>query len=298
MNEIGTKMLSVVIVNYNTREELRHCLSSIFDSKQNMAFEVWVVDNNSSDFSAEMVEAEFPFVRLIRNRNNTGFAVANNMAIKQIDSKFMLLLNPDTIVFDEVFDKTTEFMRDRPRVGMVTCKLVKADGTLDLACRRSFPSAFDGFCRATGLSGLFPTSRLFARYNVTYLDEDETNEVNAINGAFMMVRREAIEEVGLLDEDYFMYMEDLDWCYRFKKKGWKIYYLPNSTVVHLKGQAGKKNSSKMIVEFFKSMEMFCKKQYATRQSATGFYLTLIGVRLWRMSTLVRNMLRPGKRVTP
>ena len=290
--------LSIVIVNFNTKEDLTNCLKSIFASKQIIDFEVWLVDNNSSDGSSQLVERMFPNVRLIKNNENAGFSRANNLALKQIENPFVLLLNPDTIVQDHVFDKTIAFLKANDDAGMVSCKLVKADGTLDLACRRSFPSAFDGFCRAVGLSKLFPHSRLFARYNLTYLPEDRVSEVDAVNGAFMMVKQEAIKEVGLLDEDYFMYMEDMDWCFRFKKKSWKIYYAPDSTTVHLKGQAGKKNSSRMIAEFFKSMELFCLKNYSGSKSRVNLLTVLVGINLWRSSTLLRNALRRQKRITP
>ena len=290
--------LSIVIVNFNTKKDFKNCLNSLFHSEQFTHFEVWVVDNNSSDGSSKMVEEEFANVTLIKNDENAGFSRANNLALKQIITPFILLLNPDTIIQDYVFDKTIDFLKSNGDAGMVSCKLVKADGNLDLACRRSFPSAFDGFCRAMGLAKLFPRSHVFARYNLTYLDENQTNEVDAVNGAFMMVKREAVYEVGLLDEDYFMYMEDLDWCYRFKKNGWKIYYVPDSTVIHLKGQAGKINSRIMTHEFFKSMELFCKKNYFNHDSNIRMQLVLLGIRTWRLITLFRNSIRAEKRVTP
>jgi GT2 family glycosyltransferase len=290
--------LAIVIVNSDTREDLRNCLSSIYGSKQNTKFEIWVVDNNSSDHSPEMVQTDFPLVNLIRNRENTGFAKANNLVIRQIKTDFLLLLNPDTIVYDNAFDRTINFLKANDEAGMASCKLVKADGTLDLACRRSFPSAFDGFCRAAGLSRIFPRSRLFARYNLTYLDEDQVNEVDAINGAFMMVRKRAIDDVGLLDQDYFMYIEDLDWCFRFKQKGWKIYYVPTTNVIHLKGQSGKRDSNGMIHEFFKSMETFCKKNYRPYQSHARFWFAILGIKAWKHITLFRNSIRVEKRVTP
>jgi len=296
---MGKKVeLSIVIVNFNTKEDIKNCIKSIFDSKQITNFEVWVVDNNSSDGSSELLEWEFPNVRLIKNNENAGFSKANNLALKQIESPFVLLLNPDTIVQDQVFDKTIEFLKANNDAGMVSCKLVKAGGNLDLACRRSFPSAFDGFCRAVGLSRLFPHSRLFARYNLTYLPEDQMSEVDAVNGAFMMMKQEAIKKVGLLDEDYFMYMEDLDWCFRFKKKGWRIFYLPTPEVIHLKGQSGKKYSQKMIHEFFRSMEIFCRKNYLPNKPYVQFFLTLLGIRLWRFITILQDNLRTEKKVTP
>ena len=290
--------LSVVIVNYNTREDLENCLTSISKSKQNLGYEIWVVDNCSTDGSLEMVKRRFPSVRLIENNSNLGFSKANNVALRQIRSPFILLLNPDTIVHDHVFDRTTDFLKANDDAGMVSCMLVKADGTLDLACRRSFPSPFDGFCRAAGLSKLFPRSKLFARYNLTYLPEDKVSEVDAVNGAFMMVKQEALKEVGFLDEDYFMYIEDLDWCFRFKNRGWKIYYVPDSTTTHIKGQAGKKNSNRMIGEFFKSMELFCLKNYSSRKSRVNLFTVLTGIKIWKSATLLQNALRRQKRVTP
>ena len=290
--------LTVVIVSHQTRADLRRCLRSIFGSTQDVRYEVWVVDNASTDGSAEMVERDFPRVRLVRSEENLGFARANNLVLRQARSEFVLLLNPDTIVHDRAFDEPIAFLRRTPEAGMVTCRLVKADGTLDLACRRSFPNAFDGFSRAVGLAQAFPRSRLFARYNVTYLDENETYEVDAVNGAYMMVRRNAMEQVGLLDEDYFMYMEDLDWCHRFREHGWRIFYHPTTTVVHLKGQSGKQSSGPMIHAFFDSMELFCRKRYAVEQPAWILSATCLGNRTWKQATLLRNALRKEKRVTP
>lgn len=290
--------LSIVIANYNTKDDLENCLLSIYKSEQNISYEVWVVDNNSPDESSEVVERKFPAARLIRNPANLGFSKANNLALKEIKSDFVLLLNPDTIVSDHVFDKTIEFLKKTPEAGMATCKLIKRDGTLDLACRRSFPSSFDGFCRATGLSKLFPKSHLFARYNLTFLDENQVNEVEAINGAFMMVRGVAIRDVGLLDERFFMYMEDLDWCYRFKQKGWKVYYIPEPRVIHLKGSSGKKSSERMIREFFESMKIFCQKNYRPHQYMIHYWFTVAGIKAWKYITLLRNSFNSQKRVTP
>lgn len=290
--------LSVIIVNYNTNRDLRNCLTSIYKSRQQTRFQVWVVDNASSDGSVPMVQELFPQVNLIPSTENLGFAKANNLVLRELGSDFVLLLNPDTVVSDHVFDRTIAFLKDNPDVGMVTCKLVKADGTLDLACRRSLPSLWDGLWRAVGMAKLFPKSRTFARYNLTYLDEDQSNQVEAINGAFMMAKSQAVLEVGLLDDRFFMYGEDLDWCYRFGQQGWKIYYLPSPTVIHLKGQAGKKQSSRMIKELFRAMELYCQKHHESANPFFGRLATVIGIRLWMFSTLLRNAARSQKRVTP
>ena len=290
--------LSVIIVNYNTKDDLRNCLASIYASSQVTKFEIWVVDNHSTDGSSAMVREMFPQVNLIPSTENLGFAKANNLVLREACPDFVLLLNPDTIVSDYAFDETIDFLKRRPDVGMVTCKLVRADGTLDLACRRSLPSPLIGLWRAIGLANLFPKSHVFARYNLTYLDESEANEVEAINGAFMMTRMPAISEIGLLDERFFMYGEDLDWCCRFREKGWKIYYLPAPTVVHLKGQTGKKQSNLMIRQFFRAMELYCRKHYGPDDGLLGHVATVIGIRLWMFTTLLRNAVRSQKRVTP
>ena len=178
---------------------------------------------------------------------------------------------------------------------MVSCKLVLLDGSLDLACRRSFPSLLDGFSRAAGLSKVFPRSRLFSRYNVTYLDENATYEVDAVNGAFMMTRREAVNQVGLLDPDYFMYMEDLDWCFRFRRHGWRIFYFPETEVIHLKGRSGNENSSPMIREFFKSMDLFCIKNYFPDQSLLFNELTIIRNKVVASMPLLPATIPNGKK---
>lgn len=287
--------LSVIIVNHNTVEDLRKCLGSIDAAEHECDHRIWVVDNASTDGSAEMVRAEFPDANLLANEANEGFARANNRAIEASRGEYVLLLNPDTIVSDRAFDRILDFLRRTPDAGMATAKLVKADGTLDLACRRSFPTPFDGLCRSLGLSDLFPDSRIFARYNLRYLDENEIAEVEAINGAFMMVRRAAIEDVGLLDEGYFMYMEDLDWCYRFGQAGWRIYYVPEATVVHLKGRSSRKKAGEMIHAFFTSMEQFCKKIYRPRYNPVTFTATIAGIRVWKWVTLIRNQMRRDDR---
>jgi GT2 family glycosyltransferase len=290
--------LVVIIVNYNSCELLRGCLASISASDEDIGYEVHVVDNQSSDDSCEMVRREFPWFRLVVADANLGFARANNLVLRSTDSDFVLLLNPDTVISGGVFSKCVRFLQDHSDVGMMTCKLVTGDGTLDLACRRSFPSVFDGLCRATGLSSAFPRSRVLARYNLTYLDEHQAAEVDAINGAFMMVRREAIRQVGILDEDYFMYGEDLDWSFRFKKAGWKVAYVPECTVLHFKGGTSDKVSDRMIREFFRSMRLFVIKCYGPEQPRMSTWVTLLGVRLWMQLTIARNGLRVNKRVRP
>jgi len=291
------KDLTVVIVSYNCREVLLDCLASMERSRQDVSYEVHLVDNASTDGTPQAVREGHPWVNLTASRENLGFSKGNNLAMRQSDTPFVLLLNPDTLVGDHCFDHSIAFLKAHPGAGMVSCRLVTGDGSLDLACRRSFPSAWDGFCRAAGLSRRFPGSRLLARYNLTYLDELAPAQVDAVNGAYMMVTRRAIERVGLLDEDYFMYMEDMDWCWRFTQAGFEVHYDPGCTVTHLKGQSSRTQSTKMIRAFFDSMELYCVKN-SHPSPGLSRWLTLAGIRAWKWLTLARNFLRRDKRVRP
>jgi N-acetylglucosaminyl-diphospho-decaprenol L-rhamnosyltransferase len=271
--------LSVIIVNYNTRELLRDCLNSIYAGQGNFSYEVIVVDNASPDDSAAMVEAEFPQTKLIASQINGGFAYANNLGLKEAGfatdgtpqpdaPRYALLLNPDTILPTRSLVDMIDFMDSRPEVGAAGPKLVRLDGSLDMACRRSFPTPEVSFYRMVGLSKLFPNSRRFGRYNMTYVDPDKLLEVDSVVGAFMFVRREAIAQAGLLDESYFMYGEDLDWAYQIKARGWKVFYNPAITVTHVKRAASRK-SSKAQIEFYRAMDIFYRKYYA---ATTPFWL--------------------------
>jgi len=297
-HDVGSGTTSVVIVSYKTRDLLLACVESVYASEGVPEPQIIVVDNASSDGSPKAVRDAFPRCVVIENAENMGFSKANNIGIARATGDYVLLLNPDTVLQPDVLADMTEYMEKHRDVGMATCKLVTGDGSLDLACRRSFPSLWDGFCRAAGLSALFPRSRLFARYNLTYFDESETREVDCINGAFMFVRREAMNDVGLLDEDYFIYSEDVDWCYRFWKKRWKVVYHPTTTTLHLKGQSGNPIARTMIPLNFRSMETFCRKHYFPRLGLVRRLMLLAGLRAWKWLTIARNALRRRKRTRP
>lgn len=290
--------LSIIIVNYNTRDLLLDCLRSIAASSDTFDKQVIVVDNASADGSVDAVRREFPAYTVLASPENLGFSRANNLGLEHATGDYVLLLNPDTVVEPDVFAKTAEYLKAHPDVGMVSCKLVLANGRLDLACRRSFPSLWDGFCRAAGLSALFPKSRLFSRYNMTYLDEDATCEVESIVGAFMFVRRQALDQVGLLDPRFFMYAEDLDWCYRFRQAGWKIVYHPAARTRHFKGQSSSHDSARMIREMFRSQELFYEKHHYPNMGFARRALIRGCLKLWKASTLARNAIRRRKRVRP
>lgn len=285
--------LSVIIVNYDTRDLLRDCLNSVYDSQGKLSFEVHLVDNASSDGSVDMVQSEFPQVRLISSQVNGGFARANNLGLHQagfgVDGdpqpgapRYALLLNPDTVLPPRTLVDMVTFMDDHPEAGAAGPKLVLPDGRLDLACRRAFPTPTVSFYRMVGLSRLFPRSRLFGRYNMTFSDPDRLIEVDSVVGAFMMVRREAIAQAGLLDETYFMYGEDLDWAFQIKANGWKIYYNPAVTVKHVK-RAASRHSPKARVEFYRAMDIFYRKFYAQSTPFWLHSLVVIGINLpWRL----------------
>lgn len=283
--------LGIVIVNYNTRDLLRACLHTVYASQGDFTFEVCVVDNGSTDGSGEMLEAEFPQARRILNPDNRGYPAANNQGLRLLGfpdgahaPRYALLLNPDTELPPDALAKMLAFLDAHPEAGVAGPKLVRQDGSLDLACRRSFPSPEVSFYRFSGLARLFPRSRRFGRYNLTYLDPDEMAEVDAVVGAFMMLRREAIAQVGLLDEGFFMYGEDLDWCYRIKAAGWKVYYNPEVTVLHIKRAASTRNP-RAQVEFWRAMEYFYRKHYAAHTPWPVHVLILAAI--WARTHLER-----------
>ncbi|MBI2303124.1 MAG: glycosyltransferase family 2 protein [Chloroflexi bacterium] len=256
--------LYIVIVSYNVASLLRQCLISLYQSR-GVAPEVWVVDNASQDGSAAMVREEFPQTHLIESATNRGYAWANNLALMELPphpSSYILLLNPDTILPPYALYDMWHFMETNPQVGILGPKLVRPDGSLDLACRRSFPSPAVSFYRMLGLSKRFPQSRRFARYNLTYLNPDQTAAVDSVVGACMMVRGEAIRQVGFLDESFFLYGEDLDWAFRIKAKGWKVVYYPKVTVIHYKGESSRRHRLRATWEFYRAMHIFYRKHYA------------------------------------
>ncbi len=276
--------LGIVIVNYNTRDLLRRCLETVFAS-EGVSFRLCVVDNASTDGSAAMVARDFPQAHLIANEENLGYPAANNQGLRAMgfergqrgEARYALLLNPDTELPPDALAKMTAFLDAHPEAGIAGPRLVRPDGSLDLACRRAFPSPEVSFYRLTGLSRLFPRSRRFGRYNLTYLPEDETAEVDSVVGAYMQVRAEAIEQVGLLDESFFMYGEDLDWAFRVKAAGWKVYYYPEVTVLHVK-RASSRRSGRAQVEFWRAMEVFYRKHYEAQTPRPVHWLIIAAIR--------------------
>jgi GT2 family glycosyltransferase len=257
--------LSIVILNYNTRELLRGCLRSLEQADSGgRSIEVLVVDNASSDGSADMVEAEFPSVTSIRSPRNGGFAYGNNLALARCQGDAVLVLNPDALLPRDGIPRLLERLAAHPEAGIIGPKLLRPDGSMHLACRRSFPTPPTAFYRVSGLSRLFPRSPVFGRYNLTFVDENQAMEVDSVCGACMLLRREVIDRIGLLDERFFMYGEDLDWCMRARDAGWTVRYEPDIVVQHQHGAASRQRPLRTTVHFFRAMDLFYRKHYVRR----------------------------------
>ncbi|MDR3340883.1 MAG: glycosyltransferase family 2 protein [Candidatus Symbiothrix sp.] len=251
--------LSIVIVNYNVRYFLAQCLDSALRAVEGMEAEILVVDNHSSDSSLDYLIPKFPGVKFIENTTNVGFSKANNQAIALSSGEYILLLNPDTIVGENTFANVCRFMDENPRAGAVGVKMLDGYGEFLPESKRGFPSPWNSFCKMMGLSRLFPQSKKFGGYHVRYLSKDQSHEVDVLAGAFMMLRRKAIEKSGLLDESFFMYGEDIDLSYRISRSGYANYYFPEP-IIHYKGESTKKDI-KYVKRFYEAMLIFFNKHY-------------------------------------
>ena len=256
--------LSVIIVNYNVKYFLEQALFSLRKASQGLEVEYIVIDNNSTDGSAEYVRNNFPWVKLIANSENLGFGRANNQGLLIAKGQYLLIVNPDTVVGENTLKILIEQLRSNPQIGVTGPKIIDKEGKFELSCRRGFPTPFAAFSKITGLAVLFPKSKLFAKYNLTYLDPDLTCEVDSLSGCFMLLKREVYEEVGGFDEDFFLYGEDIDWCYRIKKAGWKILYYPQAEVIHYGGESTLRSDIDSRKLFFKAMRHFVKKHFSTK----------------------------------
>ncbi len=285
--------LGIVIVNWNTCDYLRKCLETVFASAGECTYQVVVVDNASTDDSADMVRNNYPQATLIVNANNEGYPRANNHGLRELGfhgpgavdaaaPRYALLLNPDTELPPDGLCRMVQYMDNHPDVGVAGPKLVLEDGSLDKACRRGFPTPAVSFYHYAGLAKAFPKSARFGRYNMTFADPDTEIEVDSVVGAYMQVRREAIEQVGLLDDVFFMYGEDLDWAYRIKKSGWKVMYHPQVVVKHIKRAASRKSKTAQF-EFWRAMLIFYRKHYRAQTP------------LWLHSMILTALLAKGGR---
>lgn len=282
-------ILSIVIVNYNVKYFLRQCLSSVYGSDlalkdgSRLELEVWVVDNDSVDGSVEMVRSEFPQVHLIENKENAGFARANNQALAQSKGDCLLLLNPDTVVESDTFVRCVDFMRDHPDAGGLTVKMVDGDGRFLKESKRGFPSPEASFYKISGLIKLFPRSRRIAAYYMGHLPENEVNEIEIMPGAFLMISREAYDKIGGLDESYFMYGEDIDYSWRIHLAGFKNYYFPLTHIIHYKGESTKRGSMNYVYTFYNAMSIFVGRYFSG--SNARVFNALLRTAIWLRASL-------------
>ncbi len=269
--------LSIVIVNYNVKYFLEQCLHSVRKAVRGIESEIFVVDNNSVDGSREMLHEKFPDVITVENRENLGFSKANNQGIKVSTGEYVLLLNPDTVVEDDTFQKIIRFMDDHTDAGGLGVKMVDGKGNFLPESKRGLPTPAVAFYKIFGFSRIFPKSKIFGKYHLGFLDEDKTHEVEILSGAFMMLRKSVLDQTGLLDETFFMYGEDIDLSYRIIKAGFKNYYFPETRIIHYKGESTKKSSVNYVVMFYNAMTIFARKHFSAQNARFFSFLINIAV---------------------
>jgi len=286
--------LSVILVNWNTRQILQDCLESIYRETAGVSFEVFVVDNASGDGSAQMVRQRFPQVRLIENDVNRGFAAANNQAIARASGDYILLLNSDTIVLDNALAKTLRVARRHPETGIVGCRVLNADRTLQPSCFMA-PSLLNLLLLTTYLSRLFKRNRFFGRERMTWWDRTDQRPVEVVTGCFMLIRRQVIHDIGLLDEDFFMYGEETDFCWRAGQAGWQLLFTPEAEIIHLGGASSRQVRPEMILQLRGSILLFMKKH----RSAPVYWMACVLVMLFFLLRTpywyLRGLLAPRER---
>lgn len=283
--------LSIIIVNYNVKYFLEQCLLSVENAIDGIDTEVFVVDNNSVDDSVQMLSERFPWVKLICNKDNVGFAKANNQAIREATGEYVLLLNPDTVVENDTFNKIIDFMDAHPEAGGLGVKMVDGKGNFLPESKRSLPTPAVSFYKIFGLSKLFPKSKKFGKYHLTYLDNDTIHEVEILAGAFMFMRKSALDKVGLLDETFFMYGEDIDLSYRLILGGYKNYYFPETRIIHYKGESTKKASFNYVYMFYNAMIIFAKKHFSDKNLKLFSFLINCAVYMRAFLAIVQRFLK-------
>jgi len=265
--------LSIVIVNYNVRYFLEQCLHSVQNACKGIEAEVFVVDNSSVDGSVKMVREKFPEVILIENKDNLGFSTANNQAMSRAGGDYILLLNPDTLVEDDTLRKVVGFMDEHPDAGGLGVKMIDGKGKFLPESKRALPTPVVAFYKIFGLSSLFPRSRIFSQYHLGYLDKDKIHTIDVLAGAFMLLRKTVLDRIGLLDESFFMYGEDIDLSYRITQAGYKNYYYPETRIIHYKGESTKKSSINYVFMFYNAMIIFARKHFS-KENARSFSIMI------------------------
>ncbi len=283
--------LSVIIVNYNVKHFLEQCLHAVLRASEQLETEIFVVDNASVDGSCHMVREKFPTVRLLENKVNAGYSAANNQAIRHASGEYILLLNPDTVVEEDTFTRTLRFMEEHPDAGGLGVKMIDGKGRFLPESKRGLPTPWVAFYKIFGLSKLFPRSKRFGRYHLTYLDENSVSKVDVLCGAFMLLRRETLAKTGLLDEAFFMYGEDIDLSYRIVQQGYTNYYFPESTIIHYKGESTKKDSINYVKVFYNAMIIFAGKHFSSGNARIFTLLIHLAVYFRAFIAIVQRLFR-------
>lgn len=281
--------LTIVVVSYNVRHFLQQCLDSVARASLGLRVEVYVVDNASVDGSVEMVRRLFPWVHLMANTDNVGFSRANNQALRIAQGRYTLLLNPDTVVQEDTLTQCLAFMDNHPDAGGLGVRMLDGKGVFLPESKRGLPTPAVAFYKIFGLAGLFPKSRIFGRYHLGFLDEHETHEVDILSGAFMLMRKEALDKAGLLDERFFMYGEDVDLSYRIQKAGYKNYYLPTTRIIHYKGESTKRSSVNYVRNFYQAMALFAEMHFSQGYAGALRLLILLAIYLRAAYSVVARL---------
>ncbi len=283
--------LSIIIVNYNVKHFIEQCLHSVYNALKGIEAEVFVVDNNSADGSVALIKSKFPQVKLIENSENKGFSVANNQAIRISSGKYVLLLNPDTVVQEDTFSKCIHFMNANPTAGALGIKMLDGKGNFLPESKRGLPTPKVAFYKIFGLSRLFPNSKKFGQYHLTYLDKEKTHPVDILSGAFMFIRKEALDKAGLLDETFFMYGEDVDLSYRIKLAGYTNYYFADSGIIHYKGESTKKSSVNYVLVFYKAMAIFARKHFSNKGAGAMIFFIYLAIYLRAFAAICTRIIK-------
>lgn len=287
--------LSVCIVSFNTRDLLRDCLNSLYSSSTRYSYEVVITDNGSSDGSQEMLAAEFPRVQVIRNDTNQGYTRPMNQALQAGSGRYLMQLNPDTLLHPGLIDTLVDYMDANSQVGICTPKVLNRDGTLQKQCRRSAARPWDAISYILGLSLLFPKSRVFGRYLMEYLPDDQIAEVEAVSGSCMLIRRAVIEQIGYLDEQFFAYQEDAEFCFRARKAGWKIFFVPQAQITHFGGLGGSRFVPyRGIYAWHHSFYLYYRKHLAREYFFLINGLVYLGIGIKLLFSLLINAVRKEK----
>jgi GT2 family glycosyltransferase len=283
--------LSVIIVNYNVEHFLEQCLHSVRKATKNMLAEVFVVDNNSVDGSVAMIKQKFPEIKLIENKTNTGFSFANNQAIKIATGEYILLLNPDTIVEEDTFVKCAKFMDERADAGGLGVKMIDGKGNFLPESKRGLPTPAVAFFKIFGFARVFPSSKIFGKYHLGFLNRDENHSIEILSGAYMMMRKTVLDKVGLLDEDFFMYGEDVDLSYRIIKAGYKNYYYSGTRIIHYKGESTKKSSVNYVFVFYNAMIIFARKHFSQGNAKLFSFFIKLAIYLRAAAAIVSRFIK-------